>query len=509
MVSENNRRIARNTVLLYIRTLFSQLLALYTSRKILEVLGVEDFGIYNVVGSVVGMLTFLNGSMSVATQRFLAIELGRGDLKSYNRVFSMACLIHIALALLIVIAAETVGLWFLNTHLNIPDDRMVAANWVYQFSILSIAVGIIQTPYMASLTAHEHMNVYAYVGMGTSILGLLIVFLLPIIDNDHLTVYALLILIIQLLAACVYRVYAIRQFSECRFHCYWKVDLFRSMLGFTGWNLFGTIAWMLKDQGINMLMNIFGGPVVNAARGISYQVLSAVQNLVTGFNTAVNPQLTKNFASGNNENFFKLMMTSSKISFFLLMLIALPVMLEIVYLLNLWLVEVPTYTIIFTRLILIEALLSVYSGPMVTSLMATGEIKWYQIVVGSAMLLNVPLAYLFLHLGYSILTPLIVSIGVTVLSSVLRLWFCKHQLGLSIFKYVNNVILPTFVVGLFSAIVPVVVTVFMTDGFLRFVTVTIVSIMSVSLFTYIFGLNYLERLLLRTILNKTISKFRR
>lgn len=316
MVSENSRRIARNTVLLYLRTLFSQLIALYISRKILEILGVEDYGIYNVVGGVVGMLTFLNGSMAVATQRFLTFELGRGDLKAYNRVFSMSCLIHIALALMIVIAAETIGLWFLNSYLNIPGERMTAANWVYQFSILSVFVGIIQTPYMASLTAHEHMNIYAYVGMGKSVSRLVVVFLLLFINYDHLIVYALLCLIIQLISASIYRMYAVRKFDECRFKQLWNKSLFQSMLSFTGWNLFGTIAWILKDQGTNILMNIFGGAAINAARGVSYQVSNAVQNLVSGFSTAVNPQLTKNYAAGDRSGFHRLMMTSSKISFF-------------------------------------------------------------------------------------------------------------------------------------------------------------------------------------------------
>lgn len=506
MVSENNRRIARNTILLYVRTLFSQLIALYTSRKILEILGVEDFGIYNVVGGVVGMLTFLNGSMAVATQRFLTVELGRNDLKAYNRVFCMSCIIHVALALTIILAAETIGLWFMNTYLNIPENRMSAANWVYQFSILSVAISIVQTPYMASLTAHEHMNVYAYVGMAESVLRLAVVGLLLLIIYDHLVVYAVLCFCIQLLSASIYRIYAVRQFNECRFRRLWNGELFHSMLEFTGWNLFGTIAWILKDQGVNILMNIFGGPAINAARGVSYQVSNAVQNLISGFGVAVNPQLTKNYASGNRDSLLRLMMTSSKISFFLLMLIALPVMVEITYLLNLWLVEVPVYTATFTRLILIDALLNTYGGPMITGLLATGRIKWYQIVVGSAMLLNVPLSYVFLSLGYSIVTPLFVSIVVVILSLSLRLWFCKYQLELSVWSYVKTVIIPTIAVFLLAAVAPVVVSLLMADGFIRLSVVVIVSLISVSFFTYIFGLNITERELVRVAVDKTLCK---
>lgn len=362
---------------------------------------------------------------------------------------------------------------------------------------------------MASITAHEHMDVYAYVGVGTSILNLIVVFLLLVIDYDCLVVYALLCFCIQLIVVYVYRFYVIRKFDECHFRYYWNVKLFRSMLGFTGWNIFGTVAWILKDQGINMLMNIFGGAAVNAARGISYQILSAVQNLVSGFNTAVNPQLTKNYASGNKENLLRLMMTSSKISFFLLALIAIPVLIEIEYILNLWLVKVPEHTVIFARIILIEALCGVYSGPMVTSLMATGNIKWYQIVVGSSMLFNVPFSYILLQLGYPIVAPLIVSIGIVIFSSALRLLFCKYQLGLSVWSYVKKVIFPSIVVFILSSISPMAVSLFMSVGFIKLVTVTIISFISVSLFTYALGLNQNERQLVRVSINKFLNKISR
>lgn len=506
MVSESNKRIARNTVLLYIRTLFSQLIALYTSRKILEILGVEDYGIYNVVGGVVGMLTFLNSSMAVATQRFLTIELGRNDLKAFGRVFSMSFIIHIALALIIVIAAETVGLWFLNTQLNIPADRMTAANWVYQVSVLSMAIGIIQVPYEASVTAYEHFDLFAYVGMGEYFLRLVIVFLLLVISYDHLIVYGLLSLGVSLLSAIIIRIYAMRTIVECHFRWKWDGSLFRSMLDFTGWNLFGTIAWLLKGQGSNILMNIFGGPAINAARGVSYQVSNAIENLVRGFSTAVNPQLTKNYASGNREGLFRLMMTSSKISFFLLLVIALPVMIEISYILRLWLVEVPAYAALFTQLVLLEALLNTYGGPMMTGLIATGKIRYYQIVVSSVLLLILPISYVFLHLGYSIATPLIVSIVAVVLSTGLRLWFCKRQLELPMRRYIYKVICPTIGVFLCSSIAPVFISRVMEIGFLRLLSVTLTSILSVSLLTYRFGLNHSERMLVCTVTNKVFHK---
>ena len=509
MTSENNRRIAKNTVLLYIRTLFSQLLALYTSRKILEILGVEDYGINNVVGGVVGMLTFLNGSMAVATQRYLTIELGRNDMKAYNKIFSMACIIHVVLALLICVAAETVGLWFVNHQLNIPSERMVAANWIYQISVMATFIGIVQVPYMASITAHENLDVYAYVGMSEAVLRLVAVFLLLIISFDKLVSFGLLMLGIQVLSASVYRVFSVRRFRECHFRWQWDTDLFRSLLGFTGWNMFGTVAWILKDQGINVVMNLFGGPLVNAARGVAYQVSNAVQNLVNNFSAAVGPQLTKNYASGNRQGLHRLLMVSSKVTYFLLFLVALPVMIEIPYLLQLWLIQVPEHTVLFTRLILLEALVATFGSPMITSLMATGNIKLYQIVVGSIMLLNVPLSYWALYIGLPIAIPFVVSIGITVIAFALRLWFCKYQIGLSVKEYLRVVLLPVVVVSVFASVLPLWVNMKLSTGFFRLFLVVIISTISVFSCLYIFGLNKVERSVIIAGVVTQLKKFKK
>ena len=292
MSVETNKIIVKNTIFLYIRTFVSMLISLYTSRKILEALGISDFGIYNVVGGVITMLTFLNGSMSVATQRFLTVELGKKDRGDYNRIFNMTMLIHFGLAVLILIVAETVGLWFVNTYLNIPVERMSAANWVYQASVLSTILGILQTPYHASIVSHEHMHIYAYVGLGESFGKLLLVLLLMVYPYDRLIFWGFIMFFFQFLIAMIYRTYCIRQFPECKLHLKWSHSIFYSMLKFTGWNMFGTVAWLLKDQGVNILMNMFGGPVANAARGVSCQISGAVQGLTAGFQSAVNPQIT-------------------------------------------------------------------------------------------------------------------------------------------------------------------------------------------------------------------------
>lgn len=353
----DNKRIIKNTIFLYIRTFVSMIVALYTSRKILEVLGVEDFGIFNVVGGIISLMAFINGSMSVATQRYLTYELGKGTEGQFNKVFNIAVYTHTIIAVFVLIAAETMGVWFVNTLLNIPSSRMNAANWVFQASILTSILGILQTPYNAAIISHEHMHVYAYVGLGETIAKLFIVLGLFYYPFDRLAIWGFALFSIQLCSSLIYRQYCIRKFNNCSLkRNSWDSRLAKSMLGFTGWNMFGTVAWTLKDQGASVLLNIFGGPTINAARGVSVQVSNAVQNLTQGFQSAVNPQLIKNYAAENRDATCRLLCKSSKISYFLFYFIALPVILEIDFILELWLVEVPPMSSLFTRIVIIEAL---------------------------------------------------------------------------------------------------------------------------------------------------------
>lgn len=506
MSVEANKRVVKNTIFLYIRTFVSMIISLYTSRKILEALGVSDFGIYNVVGGVITMLTFLNGSMSVATQRFLTVELGKKERGNYNRIFNMTVLIHIGLAALVLIAAETAGLWFVNTYLNIPVERMTAANWVYQASVFSTILGVLQTPYHASIVSHEHMHVYAYVGLGESFGKLFLVFLLIVYPYDRLIFWGFIMFFFQFLMAIIYRVYCVRQFPECKLRLKWDSSVFNSMLKFTGWNMFGTIAWLMKDQGVNILMNMFGGPVANAARGVSCQISGAVQGLTGGFQSAVNPQITKRYAANDSEATCKLLCESSKISYFLLFIIALPVMMEADFILKLWLVEVPPMASLFTRIILIESLLSALGNPMIVSLMATGNIKWYQIVVGSSLLLIVPVAYLFLKLGCPIEIALIVSALFILLGDVLRIIFCKSQIGLSLRLYGVKVFVPISIVTILSIILPLFIHYNMSEGWGRLIVSTLVSSTIVSILIYTIGLTVTER---NFIITGIVSKIKR
>ena len=506
MQSDVKKRIAVNTVMLYIRMIIVMLISLFTSRKVLEVLGVDDYGIYNVVGGVVSMLSFLNSSMTVATQRFLTFELGRKDLNRYRTVFSMAFGIHCILAVIVLVLAETAGLWLVNTHLVIPEERMWAANWVYQTSVLVMLVSIVRTPYNAAIISHERMGIYAYVSIFEVVLKLLIVYLLLFLPYDKLAVYGVLGLAVQLLVAFIYFICCRRNWTECRLRVFWDRGIFKSMAGFTGWNMFGTVAWILKDQGVNILMNMFSGPAVNAARGISVQVSGAVKNLVSGFQTAVNPQITKTYASGKRQEMHLLLRFSSKVSFYMLLCLALPLGLEAPYILDLWLVEVPEYAVLFTRIILLEVLLDTLSGPMITGLMATGKIKWYQIVVGGILLLNIPVSYALLRCGLPIYLPLIVSCILTAAAIVIRQIFASKMLSLPLGRYTRSVLLPVFAVAVLSPLVPYLIMSHISAGFARLAIVTASAVVSVLLTAYLAGFDRSERNMLCGIVRNIVKR---
>lgn len=507
MANTDSKRIARNTICLYIRTFVSMLIGLYTSRKILEALGVEDFGIMNVVGGVISLMAIINGSMSVATQRYLTYELGKGDQGDYSKVFNMAVYIHILLALIVLVAAETVGLWFVNTHLTIPESRMVAANWIYQASILSCLLGILQTPYNASIISHEQMHIYAYVGLGETFVRLAIVLTLLFYPYDRLALWGFAFFALQLVVAIIYRLYCIRHFSHCRLVRHgWNRSLFRSMLGFTGWNMFGTVAWTLKGQGTNVLLNIFGGPVVNAAQGIAFQVSAAVRNLFGGFQSAVNPQLTKTYAANDRQATCSLLCKSSKISFYLMFVVALPVIFEADFILNVWLVEVPPFAPLFTCIIICESLVDTLAGPMITSLMATGRIKWYQIVVSSVLILNIPVAYILLKLGLPIVTPLLLSVLFMILGNAARLLFCRSMIGLSLSAYLSQVILPILMVVAISVLLTFGVHLMLPSGWLRVVACTLMSVIAVTAAVFTVGLTSSERTFILSLIKPRIMR---
>ena len=454
----DNKRVAKNTLFLYFRMILIMLVTLYTSRVVLAELGIKDYGIYNVVGGIVMMFSFLNNCMSSATQRFMTFELGRGNMDRLKKVFATSLNIHITISVIIAILAETIGLWFVNNKLVIAPDRMVAANWVYQFSILTFCVNIIQVPYNAVLIAHEKMSVYAYISILEAFLKLGIVYLLVIAPADKLIVYGILVFAVQLIICGIYQVYCRRNYVESKFKLFWDKNLYRQMSGFAGWNLFGSVAWLLRDQGLNIVLNLFFGTAINAARGVASQVSSAVMGFISNFQVALNPQITKNYATGNIPEMEKLSYLGIKFSFLLLFTMAFPLCLNIDYVLHLWLVEVPNYTALFIILIMIDSLAgNLFGVPLMTSLSATGKIRNYQIVVSCIILCILPAGYVALRLGCDAPSVFYISIVFTLVSGFVRFLFCHKQIGYSLRRMASEVLLPIAGVSILSLPLPIVI----------------------------------------------------
>lgn len=506
--SSNNKRIAKNTLLLYVRMLFIMAVSLYTSRIVLNALGVEDFGIYNVVGGVVAMFSMLSGSLSAAITRFITYELGTGNRENLKKIFSSSVTIQIALALLIVLLSEVIGVWFLNIKMNIPEERMTAANWVFQFSILTFVVNLISIPYNASIIAHERMSAFAYISILEAIGKLAIAFLIVISPMDKLIIYAVMMCGVALVVRFAYGAYCKKHFEECTYHFIFDKDLLKRMFGFAGWNFIGTSSAVLRDQGGNIIINLFFGPVVNAARGIAFQVNGAVLGFVNNFMTALNPQITKSYATGDRNYMMTLISQGARLSFYMLLILSLPVFINVHYLLILWLKTVPVHTDFFVQLILFFALSESLSNPLVTAMFATGNIRNYQLVVGGLQLLNLPLSYLLLKFGSYPEAVFMVAIVISQLCLAARLVMLRKMIGLSICAYLKHVYLNVFKVMLLSAILPILASIYISqiEPLLRFVLLSVIAIVSTCLIIYYVGFNKAERVFLSRKLKKIINK---
>lgn len=496
--------------MLYFRMILTMLVSLYTSRVVLNVLGVEDFGTYNVVGGVVTMFGFFNGAMISATQRFLTFDLGRKDYIQLRKTFNATQIIHIGIALLIFVLAETIGLWFVNTQLNLPEGRMEAARWVYHFAVLSFMVSIIQVPYNSILIARERMNVYAYMSILEVLLKLLIVFMLTWIAYDKLKLYGILLFGVTFIVAAIYRIYTLRHFDETRFELVKDRALYKTLISYSGWNLFGNAAGVAKGQGVSIILNIFFGTVVNAAQGVANQVSAAVNMFVGNFQMASNPQIIKSYAADDKTYMTNLVIRTSKFSFYLLFILTLPILLEIEYILKLWLKVVPDYTAVFTILILINALVDSVSGPLMTALQATGKIKVYQSVVGILLILILPISYLFFRLGFPPESTFLVSISIAVIAFIFRLLLTKKQIPeFSIRQFLHGIIVRNIPVVLLSVLIPGLVRINMQAGFTRLMIVTLTSLTISTTAIYLIGLKSNEKTFVKNAMNAFVSKIKR
>lgn len=453
--STNNKRIAKNTFYLYFRMLFQLIVGLLTARYVLQALGVVDYGIYGVVGGVVAMFSFINGSMANATMRFLTYELGKGDDQiRLRQVFSTAIIIHFGISIILIILSETVGLWYVFNHLVYPSERLTAVLWLYHFSILTTVVAILSVPYNAAIVSHEKMNAFAYISIYETICQVIVIFIIVYTNTDKLILYGFLLMIIQISIRIIYGIYCKQHFKEVSGKFYFDKHLFRKMLSFALWVVNGSVAFMAYTQGLNLLLNVFFGPTVNAARTIAITVQAKIMGFCTNFQMAVNPQITKSYAVGNFNYMHKLICNSSKYSLLLIFFLSYPIILECPYILKLWLGIVPEQTIVFVRLTLIIGIISALQNPMNTSAHATGNIKKYQLFEGTTLLLIVPISYCFLKFNYPPSTVFIVQLVIFVLVQCIRVIIVCPMIKMSKTLYFNEVVFKSIKVIIPATILP-------------------------------------------------------
>lgn len=505
-ISSNNKRIAKNTLALYFRTFFSLLVSLYTSRIILNELGITDYGIYNVVGGFVGMFTILSSSLSGAISRFLTFELGKGNIDKVNKVFCTSVNIQVILSILIIIISESLGLWFLTEKMNIEPSRMFAAKCVFHTSVIVLVLDLITVPYNAIIVAHEHMKAFAYLGIIHVLLKLAIVLILPFFSFDKLIFYAFLLLSTYIIIRFLNGIYCKRHFTETNWHFYIDKTLMKEMFAFSGWTFIGSSSAILRDQGSNILLNLYVGPVVNAARGIAEQVNGAVNSFASNFMTAVNPQITKSYAANEKEYMLDLIYKSAKISMFLLLFLSLPIMVETPYILTIWLKIVPEHTIWFVRLILLYALCDSASRPLITAILATGNIRNYQLMIGAFQFLCLPISYFLLRKDFFPEITFIVALVLNLCCLIVRLILLRNVIGLKVRNYIKNVLLKVCLVAVTASALPIYLSLSLSDNFLSFIVITGITLTATLLVIYSIGCSTSERSMIKNVLFKLYKK---
>lgn len=508
--SSNNSRIAKNTLFLYLRMILVLVVSLYTTRVVFNALGVVDYGIHNVVGGFVSMFAFLNTSMSNGIQRFYNFKLGKEGEEALTKVYNMALLIQGLLAIIVVLLLETVGLWYLNTKMVIPIERMPTARWIYQFTVVSLVFLIMQIPYSAAIMAHERMNYYAYVSIIEVGLKLAFALWLPHVKYDKLFVYGCYCLGGNILNFLLYYLYSKHQFKSIKLQKFFHKDLFKDMLSFSGWNIFGPFAYMLKGQGVSVLLNVFFGPIVNAARGVSGMVGNAIKGFSSNIVISFQPQIVQSYAEGNLSRVKSLMYSLSKISYLMLFMLSMPVAIELPYILHLWLGDViPDYAVSFTMLMLINMIISSLNTPLTQVVHATGKIRNYQIGTSIVICSILPISWLFLKGGGSPVIVYIVSLCLICINQVIGLLLLKQVFPYSIKEYLKSVILPCFLVSIVAIIVPIVLHYFISPSFLRLILVIISGMGGVILSSYLVALNAYERAMVIGFVEKKIKKEKR
>ena len=485
----------------------SMLVSFYTSRVILQTLGIEDYGIYNVVGGLVSMFSVISSSLSVAISRFMTFELGKGDNNKLTKIFSVSITIQMCLAIIVVLIAEFIGVWFLNNKMEISPERLVAANWIFQFSIVTFAMGLVCVPYSAIIIAHERMTAFAYLGILDVLAKLGIVFLLLISPMDKLVFYGLLLMLWSFITRFILGIYCKRNFEECKFNFVLDWPLQKEMFSFAGWNFIGASSAILRDHGGNIIINLFCGATVNAARGVAMQVNGVISGFVSNFTVAINPQITKNYAAGDSDRLMNLIFKSARFSFYLLLMLSLPVIVNAGYILDLWLDVVPEHSSTFLQLTLLFTLSESLANPLITAMLATGDIRNYQIVVGGLQMMNLPLRYMFLSFGFQPEVVFFVAIFISICSELSRIYMLRKMIGLSARSFLKNVYFNVFMVLIISSTIPFILKFTITETFLNFILCCVVSLICTSFTVYYIGCNDGERVYLLAQTKRVIRRF--
>lgn len=492
-ITENNRRIARNTVLLYFRMGVLMLVGLFTSRVVLNALGVEDYGVYNVVGGMVSLMAILTGSLSAAVSRFITYELGAGTKESLKKVFMSSVTVQVLFSIVIVLIAESLGLWFLNHKMVIPESRLTAANWCFQFSVISFVIGLISVPYNAVIIAHERMSAFAYISLFEGAGKLAIALLIALSPIDRLVFYAVLTAILAWIVRMIYASYCKRHFEEARFRIYFEPSLLKKLFSFAGWNFFGAASGMLMIQGMDILCNLFFGVTVNAARGIATQVDNAIRSFVNNFTTAINPQITKSYASKDMGYMFTLMFSGAKLSYFLVLLFAVPLLCETPAILSIWLKNVPDHAVSFVRLATLASMISVLSNTMITGMLATGNIKKYQLIIGGIGFMALPVAWGFFKTGFSPESAYFSILIIFMIQWICRLFLLNELTGMSIGKYFRKVIRPVVIVTAVSFPLPLLCSYLIEIPHVRIIAAIATGMLITGAAVFFLGLTTEER----------------
>lgn len=495
---EKNKRIAKNTLALYFRMLLLLVIGIYTSRVVLHALGETDLGVYTTVGGFVAMFAMLSNSMSAAISRYMTFEMGKDDKSRLPAIFSTAIIIQLLIALIIVILAEVIGPWYMDRYMTIPQERMCVAKIIFQFSVLTFAINLVSVPFNAAIIAHEKMTAFSMIGLFEGFCKLGTALLLTITTMDRLLFYGLAMCLVAVIVRLLYQIYCRMMFEECRAKFSYDHKLVKEMFGFAGWNFIGAGSVVLRDHGGTLIINMFYPPAVNAARALAVQVNGIVSQFASNFMTSINPQITKSYASGDRHYMMSLVNRGSRFSLFLMMFLSFPILFNTEYLLDLWQVTVPQHTVSFVRLVLMFTMIEGLSSPLITLMLATGDIKKYQIIVGGLQLLNIPISYIALKYGAPPEVVYVVAIVVSICCLLSRLILLRSMVGLDVPSFVKNVLLVSFMVALLAFPLPFILSISLPYGFWNMVVISLASVICTGVSIWFVGLRKDERQFFRS-----------